>query len=72
MKIVEVLWADSTSSGGWDGATDLATSLCKTVGYLTVRNKNRVVVVQSTSDGGNCDNRFAIPRGCIKSIRELK
>ncbi len=72
MKIVLVEWADSTSSSGWDTNFDLELSNCTTVGQLVVKDKEKIVVVQSISDGAHCDGRFAIPRSCIKSIKELK
>jgi len=71
LKIVLVKWEDSASASGWTDEDDLAPAECETVGYLLKKNKDRVVVVQSTSDIAHYDNRFAIPRGCIKSIKEL-
>ena len=72
MKIVLVCWVDSTTVGGWADEADLELAKCRTVGFLAKKNKDRVVVVQSTSDIAHYDNRFAIPRSCIKSIKELK
>ena len=76
MKRVEIEWEDSTAIGGWSDSGDLELCQCKTVGYLVTKNRNRVVVVQSTSNGGGSeehfDNRFGIPRKCIKKITELK
>ena len=75
MKIVLVDWVDSASVGGWAGEEDLNVCECKTVGFLLRKTKDKVVVAQSISPRDAvevCDNRFAIPRGCIKSIRELK
>lgn len=72
MKLVLVEWVDSTSSTGWENDPDLELSICKTVGYLTRKTKEKVVLAQSISDNNNVDNKFAIPRGCIQSIKELK
>ena len=72
MKVILIEWLDSTSSSGWDSAFDLELSNCKTVGFLVKKDKEKVVVIQSNSDNVHSDGRFAIPRSCIKSIRELE
>jgi len=72
MKIVVVEWADSTTSTGWENDPDLELCICETVGYLAKKTREKVVLIQSISDGNNVDNKFAIPRGCIKSIKELR
>lgn len=72
MNVVLVEWDDSTAMGGWTDEADLELAKCRTVGFLITKNKNRVVVAQSTSDIAHYDNRFGIPRKCIKKITELK
>ena len=72
MKIVEVHWVDSASVGGWTNDPECTCIACKTVGYLIKKDRDEVVVAQCTSDEMLYDNKFVIPRGCIKSIREIK
>lgn len=72
MKIVEVVWNDSTSTQGWDSTPDMELCSCKTVGYLIQKTKGKVILAQSLGDGMPYYNKFAIPRGCIVSITELQ
>lgn len=72
MKLIEIEWVDSTSSTGWEHDTDLELSTCKTVGYMTRKTKDKIVLAQSVSDSGNVGNKFAISKGCITAIKELK
>lgn len=74
MLIVEVEWDDSCSyANQWMQPNDnLEASLCKSVGYLVAKNKNRIVLAQSQHDDSDeVHNQFVIPRGCVKSIRNL-
>ena len=72
MKVVMVEWVDSTSESGWTHDHDLDLSICKTVGFLVKKTKDKIVLIQSISDNDNVDNKFAVPRVCIKSIKELE
>ena len=71
MKMVLIEWVDSTAVGDWTGDDDVELAKCRTMGFLLQKNKDRVVVAQSTSDIAHYDNRFGIPRGCIRSIKTL-
>ena len=72
MKLVEVKWEDATSyANQWmtpDG--NLEPMSCMTVGYVVSKNKNKLVLAQSQHED-EVHNQFVIPRGCIKSIRDI-
>ena len=76
MKLVQIDWIDSTSSGRWepdeDGGKHRLPRI-RTVGYLLHRDKERMVLTQSVDSElkSNCD-RIVIPMGCIKKLRYLK
>jgi len=69
-----VEWDDAYSKSGWTNPNDdLTISKCITVGLLLSENDDRVVVAQNASHtSGSIGDILAIPRGCIKRIRELK
>ena len=74
-KIVEVIWEDSCSiANQWMRPNgELEPSHCKSVGYLVSKNKKRIVIAQNYNDeSGEVHNQFIIPKGCIRSIREIK
>ena len=67
-------WDDAYSQGGWrDPGDKLAISKCITVGVLESDDEDGVVNAQNASHtSGNVSDLLAIPKGCIKRIRELK
>lgn len=76
-KLVEVEWIDSCSYHRWtdpDHLGEIAVpSDCRSIGYLLVNDKDRIVVVQSLDDdGGSASEAMAIPKVCVKKIRTLK
>lgn len=74
MKTVEIEWVDAISYSNMWVARDSKESLalCRSVGYLVKKNKEKVVIAQSSASDGDVMNKFVIPRGCIKKITELK
>jgi hypothetical protein len=72
---VEVDWVDSTSRGRWATKTsylDCRLLRCRTAGYLLVKNREKIIVVQSLCDNGDMTDSMAIPRSCVTKIRRLR
>lgn len=53
-----------------DGEDEVAH--CKSVGYLVKKDREKIVIAQSLAQDGDVMNKFVIPRGCVRSIREIK
>jgi hypothetical protein len=71
MKIVKISWIDSGAPIDiWELKDEYSTeyALCESVGYLLSKNKDRVVICQSTSDT-QYGHVFVIP---TKSITKLE
>ena len=76
VKMVEIRWHDSCAAGGgWEHIDNLSTmtlSTCRSVGYLVLKDKQKIVLAQSyAKNDTELMNVIAIPRGCVESIREL-
>ena len=76
MKLVLVEWVDSAaSSGEWEvieAALDMRPSPCYGCGFLIAKTKEYVTIALLTGKRKNVNCVAVIPRGCIKSIKELK
>ena len=73
LKLIE--WVDSTTTARWQDTRDIRTtpSRCATVGFLVHSTKDAITLAQSLDrDGGDVNATMTIPRGCIKSIRNVK
>ncbi len=72
MKLVEVKWEDTFADVGW-GGKELKPVSVISVGWLLIKDKDKVVLASMIGTAGlddyNC--KQAIPRGCIKSIRDI-
>jgi len=73
VKIVKITWVDSYAEHGWCRIDELTMipPLVESVGYVLQRNRVSITIVQSISDTEHYDHVMTIPRGCIKSIKEL-
>ena len=73
LPIVLVEWDDAHMEGWWiDGAPQAPTpTLVRSVGYLTHKTRQHIVLVQSLSDGQH-GNRLQIPRGMVRSMKLLQ
>ncbi len=79
IRFVKVTWVDSVGAGGWHTVPDgefekfMSQSLvCRSVGYLVYRKKDRIGLAQSTGVGGtNWSNLMVIPRCAIQKIENL-
>jgi len=72
MKIVEVEWVDSNILHGWQNEiNDCDVALCNEVGYLAHEDEDKVILARGISSFGLLNSPIAIPKGCVKSIKEL-
>lgn len=72
-KLVIVKWLDSSSEGSWTIHPERHTlSVCRTVGYLAHKGRDRIVIAASNDDTGADGQRMAIPRSVIADMRYLK
>jgi len=73
--IIEVEWIDSAVKGRWQAKAEYEKcqpSLCRTAGYLLVKDEKRIVILQSNSNDGDVCDSMTIPLVCVKHIRRLK
>lgn len=68
-----VCWLDAMMEGHWQSGTpDPDDSLLVyTTGWLIFESKERLVMVQSLTDGGY-GNAIHIPRGMVRSIQRIQ
>ncbi len=74
MKIVKIEWVDSNIMHGWQPLDifEGRLALCESVGYLYEETDELVTLTMGASDLGSIIETLSIPRGCIKSIKELR
>ena len=73
--IVEVTWADAHSSLPWEYLSEIIKTQpkqTKSVGYLAVADKTRVIIVQTLDGQAQGADYLTIPRGMVTKIRYLK
>jgi len=73
MKLVKIEWSDITSWSGWNEelvqeGKDVPLEVT-TVGYLVRKTKTTVTISDSSPHIGNVT---VFPRGCIRTITEIK
>lgn len=73
MKRLEVEFYDSNFLHGWEGEDlrdDLA--LATVMGYFKSEDEEQLTLTMAYSDFGLRFAKLTIPKGCIKSVRELR
>ena len=73
LKRLEVEFNDSNFMHGWEGndtKDDLA--LATVIGYLKSEDNEQLTLIMAVSNFGLRFAKFTIPKGCIKSIKELR
>ena len=76
MKIVEVVWRDSTSLSGHiskETAVGQITVIRRNTGYVIDDTENDITLVSGIIDFKPCeyDRAITIHKGCVESIREI-
>lgn len=77
MPIVEVEWLDSAAKGRWSTPEQYREAIgesplvCRSAGYLFIKNRVRVGLVQSQNATGDVMDLIDIPRSVVRSIRVL-
>jgi len=69
---VEVLWHDANTESGWvtlEDAKEVLPQLCRSLGYLLVKDEVVVVIVQSIQEGNDdVGDALCIPRESVLEI----
>lgn len=70
--LVECVWDDAETNGGWDKVPEPKQSLVLTVGFLIKETENHLVICHSITDSEYGTNgRIQIPRGMIVHRKQL-
>lgn len=74
MKMVLVLWNDSSVEHGWrvDDCANDKVAHCRTVGILKAEDETKITVALGDSDCGSVMETITIPQGCITAIIKLR
>ena len=74
MRKVIVEWVDSNELHGWqmEGEVSCGLAMCESVGCIKSEDNDKLILIQTTSNYGAHMGVLAIPKGCIKSIKELR
>ncbi len=73
MKRVEIEWVDSNILHGWQADTaDCDVALSNELGYVVSEDDEKIILARGISAFGLLNSPMAIPKGCIKSIKELR
>jgi hypothetical protein len=74
MKLVLIEWVDASSRlGGWHYLDENDSTLkCLSIGLVCREDESQIVLALSRNEGGLFSETFAIPKGCIKRMRQLR
>jgi len=73
LKVVLIEWYDAASCNEWKHPEEpfVTREPCVSAGILKAKTKNEIVICTGMSYDGAYASDFAIPLGCVKSIRTL-
>ena len=73
-KILLVEFADSNIMHGWEHPESAIDNLAyaKAIGYLKSETEEQITLTMAISDFGLIFEKLTIPKGSIKSIKELR
>ncbi len=72
-KRVLVEWIDSNIMHGWQtDLNDCNVALTEEMGFLIKEDDEKIVLARGISSQGFYNSPMAIPKGCIKSIKEMR
>ncbi len=74
-KMIWVKWVDANEMQGWAGIEEVKLDVLPVVdsiGFLFSDDEEKIILVSSHSNFDAYIGRLAIPKGCVKSIRELR
>lgn len=77
MKIVKVLWIDTSSNHEWKSAEAMKKwgnedMVIESIGFLIDKNNKHVVLSGMMASDGESGIQQRIPRGCVKKITYIK
>ncbi len=74
IRMVLIDWVDTGVVHGWQNQDEIVNGIahCQSLGFLTAENEESITIVFGISDQGLIMERKTIPRGCIKSVKELR
>jgi len=74
-KMVQVFWVDSMAMGGWRELEENVQMNCESVGFLILKNKERIILALNFVHGQNAvpwGHHLHIPMVSVKKIKYLK
>ena len=73
-KLVLVKWEDAGSRSKWTdkNAEEMNLIICRSVGYLLKKTAKKVIIYATRNDQNDIGDQTCIPRGCVKSIRNIR
>ena len=73
MKKVQVEWVDSNILHGCQSDLDNCdVALTEEIGYLIKEDDDKIILARGISSQGFYNSPMAIPKGCIKSVKEMR
>ena len=72
MRRLEIEFYDSNFMHGWDGDSDDSLALATVIGYFKSEDDEQLTLTMAYSDFGLRFAKLTIPKGSIKSRKELR